>query len=190
MTAAAFKATYAEWRVIKTRAAVQIVFELPIEKADEAYQALGGMPIAAREVWCAIARLNEVPALASPSVSSSGEREPASDPGLLPERGHTQPPSPTVSRIGAGEAERRKFSELPYPQQAALRCNDPIFRAFLREMCSVVGASSPDMAAAFVRKHCCVKSRSDIQHDTAAEIKWQEIESWFAAWKTKERAMA
>src|SRR5690348_1035465 len=57
MTAAAFQATYSDWKVVKGRKVVQVVFELPLETADAAYQALGGMPIPANEVWCGIARL-------------------------------------------------------------------------------------------------------------------------------------
>jgi hypothetical protein len=55
----AFRASYADWRVIKTRACIQVVFEVPIEQADQAYQVLGGMPMAANEIWCAVARLDE-----------------------------------------------------------------------------------------------------------------------------------
>jgi hypothetical protein len=55
---AVFQACFADWKLIKTRACVQIVFEVPIEKADEAYAALGGMPNSAKERWFAIARLN------------------------------------------------------------------------------------------------------------------------------------
>ena len=55
----AFLATYTGWKLIKTRACVQIVFEVPLEKANEAYELLGGMPVAATENWFAIARLNQ-----------------------------------------------------------------------------------------------------------------------------------
>lgn len=183
MTTAAFKATYAEWRVIKTRATVQIVFEMPVEKADEAYQALGGMPIAAREVWCAIARLEK-------EVMRSGASDgPAVAVGKGTE-GLTQPPPSTVLRIKTGEAERRDWNSLAYSQRAGIRCEEPIFRAFLREMCGKPDVRSADSAATAIREICEVESRGDIRKGTEAEKKWLEIESWFAAWQTKERAMA
>ncbi len=56
---AAFSATYSDWKLIKTRKVVQIVFEVGQERADEAYQVLGGMPNPAAEVWCAVARLEK-----------------------------------------------------------------------------------------------------------------------------------
>lgn len=142
MTAAAFKATYAEWRVIKTRATVQLVFELPIEQADEAYQALGGMPIAAREVWCAIARLN----LVGSSAVEHGAVN-ASVAGSIPARSST-----------------RAFHELAPAQQAGILCNERAFRLFLAEKFDMP-IPDPDEAASVIRHHCKVKSRAEIKSD-------------------------
>jgi hypothetical protein len=111
MTEAAFKACYAEWKVIKTRATVQLVFEIPIEQADAAYQALGGMPIAAKEVWCGIARLEQP---VSRPVSQA-EKQPGSEIG----------PQPSPVR-----ADKPKRS---IAQRAGMLCNDTLFHAFLRE---------------------------------------------------------
>ena len=54
---AAFSATYSDWKVVKTRRVVQIVFEVPLEAAGHAYNVLGGMPRFEKEEWFAIARL-------------------------------------------------------------------------------------------------------------------------------------
>ncbi len=56
---AVFEATYADWKLIKTRKVVQIVLEVPVEAADHAYQVLGGMPNHAAEAWLAIAKLDK-----------------------------------------------------------------------------------------------------------------------------------
>lgn len=171
----AFRASYADWKVIKTRACVQVVLEVPIEQADAAYQVLGGMPLASKEVWCGVARLD-------------------------PEKAESTPPrlAPVVAVAALPDGvdkDRRRFDTLPYAQQAALRCNDPIYRAFLREMCSqqaayALHAKTPDSAAVALRDLCEVESRADIRPGTEAEKKWLELERWFAAWQTKERAMA
>jgi hypothetical protein len=58
MTNAAFKASFSDWKLIRGRKVVQIVLEVPLEAADEAYNVLGGMPNPASEIWCAVARLN------------------------------------------------------------------------------------------------------------------------------------
>jgi hypothetical protein len=54
---AAFRAGYADWKLVKTRAVVQIVFEVPLEDSDAAYEILGGMPNHANERWFGIAAL-------------------------------------------------------------------------------------------------------------------------------------
>lgn len=185
MTAAAFTATYAEWRVIKTRAAVQIVFELPVEKADEAYQALGGMPIAAREVWCAIARL---------AGSSAVERDAVNVDvaGSTPARSATpSPPSPTVSRNTAGEAERRKFEELLPAQQAGILCNEVPFWSFLQmehrsvwRRCDSDGMRGADIAAAVVRELCRVNTRANLTNENT---EWLSLVLAYRCWQAAPR---
>lgn len=58
MSASAFRGTYADWRLIKTRGVIQVIFEVPLVDADEAYDVLGGMPDASRERWFGIAALS------------------------------------------------------------------------------------------------------------------------------------
>lgn len=58
MTApAAFKATF-DFRLVKGRKVAQIVVEVPIEEADNALKALGGIPRPDLERWVAVARLS------------------------------------------------------------------------------------------------------------------------------------
>lgn len=54
---AAFKATYSDWRLVKTRSVIQIVFEVPLADSDAAYEILGGMPQPSQERWFGIAAL-------------------------------------------------------------------------------------------------------------------------------------
>jgi hypothetical protein len=56
---AAFGAEYVGWQVVKTRRAVQIIFEIPLEAAGHAYEALGGMPDNEKSVWFAIAKMQK-----------------------------------------------------------------------------------------------------------------------------------
>lgn len=56
---AAFGAEYVGWQLVKTRRAVQIVFEVPLEAADHAYQIMGGMPDNDKSVWFAIAKMQK-----------------------------------------------------------------------------------------------------------------------------------
>ena len=54
----AFRATYSDWKLVKTRQVVQVVFEIPIEDADKAYEVLGGMPNFGTEQWFGIAAIS------------------------------------------------------------------------------------------------------------------------------------
>jgi len=55
---AAFRATYSDLKLIKTRQCVQIVFELPLADFDAAYNVLGGLPDSSKETWFGIAPLD------------------------------------------------------------------------------------------------------------------------------------
>lgn len=180
MNPAVFRAAYAEWKVIKTRAAVQLIFEIPIERADEAYQVLGGMPIAAHEVWCGIARLKGGDATETRSAPDA-ERTP----GRI-----DAPPRPVATPLpGGADKERRKFSTLPYPQQAALRCQDASFRAFLRET-NRAAARNEAEAREYVIEYCNINSRAEIRPGTEAETYWLDIDKAYDYWLTEERATA
>lgn len=56
---AAFSASYSDWKVVKTRRVVQIVFEVPLDAAGHAYNVLEGMPKFGSEQWFAIARMKQ-----------------------------------------------------------------------------------------------------------------------------------
>src|SRR5580704_17664915 len=57
MTASAFQATFVKTIPVGGRKMVQFVFEVPVEKATEALNMLGGFPNAAESTWVGIARL-------------------------------------------------------------------------------------------------------------------------------------
>jgi hypothetical protein len=57
---AAIKATFSDFRLIKGRKQAQLVLEIPIEDADNALAALGGIPQPQSDHWVAVARLNGV----------------------------------------------------------------------------------------------------------------------------------
>lgn len=60
-TAPIFSASYSDWRIVKGRKVVQIIFEVPIGAEGHAYRVLGGMPKLDKPSWFGIARLKEKP---------------------------------------------------------------------------------------------------------------------------------
>ena len=162
----AFKATYSDWKLVKTRGVVQIVFEVPLAEADAAYELLGGMPIVANERWFGIAAITQE-AHAKPRQTSS-------------------PDTPT----GGAKREKMDWRDVQPAAQAGIRCEDAQFRAFLREEMGYSRADSPFSAAAVVREICHVNSRSEFSTDQRKRVLWHQLDSKFQAWLAKERVGA
>lgn len=164
MPSDAFSATYSDWKLIRTRAVVQIVLEVPVEQADHAYNVLGGMPNAAKEIWVGVARFKpgtEVMPNQGPGAKTADKTVPALD-------------STTPARA------RKSWHELALSAQAGMLCDDPSFDRFLREQFSTYHGFP---IADAVRHYCDVKSRKDILPDTDAGRKWKRLVAYYREWQ-------
>ena len=65
-TPAIIRGTFSDLKLIKSRSTAQLVIEIPIEEADNALTALGGVPLPGKECWVAIARLTTQAVIAAP----------------------------------------------------------------------------------------------------------------------------
>jgi hypothetical protein len=157
MKNAAFRATYSDWKLVKTRACVQVVFEVPLEKANDAYEVLGGMPFAATESWFAIARLHE---------SSMVDDAPGAAPSPSPSA-----PGATINRL---------------TKRAGILSNDPLFHKYLEHMQFEGPPVTKEKAADYIRKYCGVESRKDIIPGTQAATRLDLLESSYVGWREKD----
>lgn len=57
MTDAVTQATFSGLKIVQGRKVAQLIFEIAIEQADTALEALGGLPRSDNPKWVAIARL-------------------------------------------------------------------------------------------------------------------------------------
>lgn len=162
--AAVISGEFCTFRHVQGRKVLQIVIEVPAEAAGAVFARLG-MPGSGEGIPVAVARLQ------TPS-------EPT----------HTTPePGEITSKTGA---VTRRFSELPYSQQAALRCGEPDFAKFLaysktrewRAAAEIVGPHGV-WAPEAVRSICGIGSRSEIIKGTPAGDKWAALEAEFYAWQ-------
>lgn len=160
--AAVFRATYSDFKLIKTRGVVSISFEVPLEQVDHAYQVLGGMPDVSAERWFAVAKLNE-----GATVAPDLPVEAAGPCGESPDRPH-KPRKPVA-------ADKR------LAQQAGMLASDAAFNRYLAE-CHHWHPADGD-AATFIRSACNVVSRSQIVPGSPAAQIWIDLESRFTAWK-------
>ena len=153
--------TFSDFKLIKTRAVAQFIFEVPIEKADDVLADLGGLPVGAAERWCGIARVQHVAVSGPQPGVATPPRAIESDPR---DRGKLLP--------------RRKWEDLTPAQQAGIRCGEDDFHIFLSDSFPYYG----DDSAAFVRVYCGVDSRRLIHKGTRAGQRWNLLESSYQAW--------
>jgi hypothetical protein len=162
----AFKATYSDWKLIKTRGVVQVVMEVPVSESDAAYEILGGMPVHGKERWFGIAALKS-PAEEAPSNVPSG--------------------SPPSTRPDG--TKRMDWRDMQPAAQAGIRCADPVFISFLKEQQPNAWRAHQD-AASLVRWICGVKSRSELGTNHLARVMWKTLDDQFQVWLAKERVGA
>jgi len=159
---AAFKATYSDWRLVKTRGVVQVIFEVPLADSNDAYEILGGMPNASNEKWFGIAAIK------------------VHQPQEVPESRQDDPQSTDP------DGDRRNWRDVQPSAQAAMRCDQAPFWAFLREEYKSRVMNKDDAATA-VRKICGVNSRAHFNTNHAARVQWNQLDQQFQAWQLKER---
>ena len=162
---ATFSAAYADWKLIKTRRCVQIVLEVPLEAANEAYEALGGMPNAGTETWVAVARLD------LQAIKETGASAPVRE-SEGPHHGEA-----------SGSRHSKSWHELEPSQQAALLCKDNSFQAFLAADISVDRhVINEEAARNEVLLRCKVGSRSQIKPGSGAAQLWRTLVSDYRTW--------
>ena len=170
MNKAVISGVYADLKTVKTRSVCQVVVEVPIEHGKSIVDAFG-FPQPGSEVHVAIARLNG---------------EAGSNPNISADAPSTESPvSPT----------KRSFDELPYSQQAALKCQDAAFQKFITERDLAFNVASVDVftndpeerakqiTAEIVRRFCGVESRSEILPESDAGDKWNSLMDEYHLWQ-------
>ena len=150
---AACVATYSDAKFVKTRSVLQVVLEIPIERANEFFRAFG-TPTPNTETWVAVARLN----IGRENVSA-------------------------VVGAGAGERDDKsqKVDRHPLARDAAIRCNDEFFQSYLERHYGTraPGSMNTNKAAIIVRQLCGVQSRSQLDEEPRAADKWRSIVAQF-----------
>jgi hypothetical protein len=155
----AFRATYSDFKLVKTRKVVQIVLEVPVEQANNVLDVLGGMPDPSRETWVGVAPLH-------PDATQ---------------------PQPKASPAAGAKRGVRPWVEIAPPTQAGIRCDDPVFVSFLKEERADDWHEAQD-AAECVRMICGVQSRSELATNHKARVMWKQLDDQFQAWKAVEHA--
>jgi hypothetical protein len=79
--------------------------------------------------------------------------------------------------------EKRKWDDLKSSMQAAIRCNEPAFQRFMREVYdSEAHGDDDEDAANAVRYICGVDSRSGLNDNREAAERWKDLDRSYQAW--------
>lgn len=176
---AVFRACYSDWKLVKTRGVVQVIFEVPLAEADLAYKVVGGMPDAAAEKWFAVARLKPESEVRLHNEGQGGHR---------PVTGSSKPnnttAAPSILPSEARPATARSWTQLSLANQAGIRCDEPAVWKFLSESYrqQVGSITSKDSAKHAIYSICKVDSRADLVRHTPEGDCWQRLDDQFRAW--------
>jgi hypothetical protein len=80
-----------------------------------------------------------------------------------------------------GEAAARHSKD--YAAEAAMKCQEPAFLAFLRDRHGLESPLTPEKAAQKVRSLCGVTSRRELNENERAARAWNDLRAAFEAWK-------
>ena len=149
----AIKATFSDFRIVKGRKVAQLIFELPLEAADHALQALGGVPQPDVSRWVGIAPITDEAATRAPTAPVE---KPKTDWGGL---------SP-VKQAGI------RCNESAFQVWLVQECG----------MESTMSESLKDAAARFVRENCQIDSRSELDTNVDAKAAWSKLDADYRYW--------
>jgi hypothetical protein len=90
---------------------------------------------------------------------------------------------PVVPDKPRPEAKRMEWRELQPAAQAGIRCNEPLFTAFLRERYEAYWSESGNDVAECIRTICGVTSRAELGTNHKARVLWKQLDDHFQAWK-------
>lgn len=162
-------ASFADFKLIKGRKVCQLVCEVPLEQADAALAALGGLPNPHAERWVGIAPLTEQPQV-QPSPGPAG----GGNAGNSSQRAGDVTCQTAVSPAAA--KPKRDWDDIPPSQQAGIACADRRFGEWLTQFHDMpVLDGSPSEIAGHLRLVLNLRSRSELDTNPEAAARWRDL---------------
>ena len=150
----AIRATWADFKLVKTRQVAQLIFEVPLEGADAALATLGGVPQPSAETWVGIARITEEAATRDTTTADKPRKR-------MSELSRTQ-----QAGILCGDVRFHAFISRTY------------------EVAFPINEDSTIVAAEFVRQFCEVDSRRRLNvEEGGAGRKWDQLRTEYDGWR-------
>lgn len=157
---AVIRATFSDWRTVKGRKQLQLIFEVPLEQQKEVLSRLGA-PDSANPLWCAIALLDpDAPAPAMVEAAAMHKK---------------------LVSLQASERGKETYRQKDAMEQAAIRacilCDDLKFKLWASKQIPP-GSDFPD-ATEWLRRRLGVKSRNEISGNDRAFQAFLALETQF-----------
>ncbi len=81
------------------------------------------------------------------------------------------------------QARRAQKREKDFAAEAAMKCDDPVFKAFLEERHGLERPLTSDRAAQRLRSILNIRSRKELNESSDAAERWLDLRGAFEAWK-------
>jgi hypothetical protein len=181
MTAAAIDGSFAEYRMVKTRGVLVLCIEIPLERSEQVFKALG-YPLPGKEIHVGIARLQnpedrEPPE--RPSASTPAEcPPPPSLTGAASAGDASKAASPKIKDLARSELMRGLYASLS-PEDRAVADAGKLAKNLAFQAWSL--CLSEERAAEFIRSECGVPSRGELATNPAARRKFDILVHKFMA---------
>lgn len=154
----AFSATFSDLKLVKTRQVAQLIFEVPIEQFDQAYEILGGVPVPGKERWFGIA-----------AIKTPKQQEVAEEPSREKMNWRDMQPAAQCA-LRCSDATFRAF----LMEEHSFRPRG--------------GESHEEQATHFLRSFFGIQSRSELGTDHRKRVLWKQLDDQFQAWRVAEHA--
>ncbi len=109
---------------------------------------------------------------------------------VMPNSGNlpTDNAKPQPDKPQSAGAKRIDWRDVQPAAQAGIRCNEPTFWAFLREVHHYPDVKDSELASIAVRHLCTVSTRAELGTNHKARVLWHQLDAQFSAWKALEHA--
>jgi hypothetical protein len=172
-------ASFADFKIVKTRGVAQLVFEVDLAQADAALALLGGVPRPEQERWVSIAPVKADGARVN--TTPGPEQPPA-----LAKAGQPAPSEPTKAEAVAraihdavGLPRARPTDGERIRTRAVMLCKDENFQEWAAQILN--SNQNEDVAIFLVRSTCGIRSRAELATDPIAQQKFLDLEAQYRA---------
>ena len=180
MTTDALRASYVDFKLVKTRSVAQLIFEVEIEQAETALDFLG-IPQPGRPTWVGIAVLREGDGTEAEIIAANGGQKDGFFAGLTEEQKAAALAHDGPDNMSSSEPPAGRPTQHPLVRRAGILANDARFRTWVEQLAPAFPPATAyftgDFAAQFIRDECGIASRKELANNPEAAAKFEALVS-------------